>query len=104
MLTHLAVLLCRLADPFPPVFANPQGDTPVLLPLVKRAAPSLAAAAKQAQRSASTKPKTTVVPASRPGRAATTVVDLSGTPEGAKLAGTYDPKKTKRGNRKRAVV
>jgi len=80
---------------------TPQGDAPVLLPLVKRAAPSLAAAAKQNQRAVAAKPSTTVVPASRPGRAATTVVDLSGTPEGAKLAATYDPKKTKRGNRAR---
>ncbi len=102
---HVNRLLFWLAaDPYHPIPfpRHPQGDAPVLLPLVKRAAPTLAAQAKQTQRLASKKPTTTVVPATRPGRAATTVVDLSGTPEGQRLAGTYDPKKTKRGNRKRA--
>lgn len=91
--------LCADCPMLPAFYPPSQGDAPVLLPLVKRAA---AASGKQAQRSATQKPSTTVVSATRPGRAGTTVVDLSGTPEGNKLAGTYDPKKTKRGNRRRA--
>ncbi|SCV67893.1 BQ2448_5504 [Microbotryum intermedium] len=48
-------------------------------------------------------PKIKIVQASRPGRPRFSFENVTGTEVGAKLAKTYDPKKTKRGNRKRVV-
>ncbi|GAA5838281.1 hypothetical protein JCM3766R1_005508 [Sporobolomyces carnicolor] len=82
------------------------GDSPVFLPLLSRVPkrdtpltsvpPLSSTSADDSLASSST--KTRVVPASRPGRAATVFVDLSGTKEGEALASSYDPKKTRRGH------
>lgn len=79
-----------------------QGDSSVFLPLLaKRSAGSATASSPSTTTNPrsprTTKPKIKVVPASRPGRAATVFRDLSGTEQGAKLEKTYDSKKTKRG-------
>ncbi|GAA6017919.1 hypothetical protein JCM11491_001216 [Sporobolomyces phaffii] len=79
------------------------GDSPVFLPLLsrvpKRSTPlaSVPPLSTVSPSSHSTSTQTRVVPATRPGRAATVFVDLSGTKEGQELEKSYDPKKTKRG-------
>ncbi|GAA6028109.1 hypothetical protein JCM8097_001875 [Rhodosporidiobolus ruineniae] len=84
------------------------GDQPVL-PLLKRvpnrttpltAVPPLSAssASDAAAALAAKKKNSRVVPASRPGRAATVFTDLSGTWRGDKMKASYDPKKTRRGH------
>ncbi|GAA5995508.1 hypothetical protein JCM5350_006018 [Sporobolomyces pararoseus] len=102
-------------DPIEPTLASKKtvfemvdvesGDSPVFLPLLSRvpkrdtpltSVPPLSSTpASSLPSSPST--NTRIVPASRPGRAATVFVDLSGTKEGQELEKTYDPKKTKRG-------
>ncbi|GAA5867286.1 hypothetical protein JCM1840_005011 [Sporobolomyces johnsonii] len=77
------------------------GDSPVFLPLLSRVpkrdvsltSPPLSDSPSSTFRT----PNTTVVPASRPGRAPTVFTDLSATKEGEELKMSYDPKKTKRG-------
>ncbi|BGO98088.1 hypothetical protein RTG_01289 [Rhodotorula toruloides ATCC 204091] len=86
------------------------GDSPVFLPLLtqvpNRATPLTETPRISKTDSASRKPepKVLVAPASREGRAPTVFTDLSGTEQGEKLASSYKPNKTKRGNaRKRAA-
>ncbi|GAA5869414.1 hypothetical protein JCM16303_000459 [Sporobolomyces ruberrimus] len=107
-------------DPIEPTLASKKtvfemvdvesGDSPVFLPLLSRVSkrdtpltsvPPLSSTSPSAL---ATSTKTQVVPATRPGRASTIFVDLSGTKEGQELERSYDPTKTKRGTpaRKRA--
>ncbi|GAA6062390.1 hypothetical protein JCM10212_003199 [Sporobolomyces blumeae] len=107
-------------DPIEPTLASKKtvfemvdvesGDSPVFLPLLARvpkrdtpltAVPSTSSASLSDLRTSS---KVNLVPASRPGRAATAFVNLSGTAEGAALEQTYDKNKTKRGLPKKKVV
>ncbi|GAA5855942.1 hypothetical protein JCM8547_000423 [Rhodosporidiobolus lusitaniae] len=82
------------------------GDSPVFLPALARtplrstpltSVPPLSASPTDPSTPV-VKGKSTTVPASRPGRAATIFTDLSGTPRGEKMGSSYDPKKTKRGH------
>ncbi|BGP14431.1 hypothetical protein JCM10213_004554 [Rhodosporidiobolus nylandii] len=104
------------AEPAKPTLASSQtvfemvdvesGDSPVFLPLLartpKRETPLTEAPSLSAQPSRSS--RTTTVPASRPGRAATIFTDLSGTKKGAELQRTYDAKKTRRGHPAKKAV
>ncbi|KAK4053451.1 hypothetical protein OIV83_001618 [Microbotryomycetes sp. JL201] len=77
-------------------------DTPVFLPMLASLPPRpkdkpvpTRIASDQPEDAARTK----VVPASRPGRPALLFKDVSGTTRGQQLAASYNPNKTKRGNR-----
>ncbi|GAA5936150.1 mitochondrial 37S ribosomal protein mS45 MRPS35 [Sporobolomyces koalae] len=79
------------------------GDSPVFLPLLaripKRAAPldSVPSLSSATPSSSPASSRIQVVPASRPGRAATVFSDLSGTKEGQEMAKSFDSKRTRRG-------
>ncbi|GAA5948871.1 hypothetical protein JCM21900_003455 [Sporobolomyces salmonicolor] len=77
------------------------GDSPVFLPLLSRVpnreVPLTSTPLSDSPSTLRSTSNTTVVPPSRPGRAATVFTDLSATKEGEALKKSYDPKKTKRG-------
>lgn len=86
-----------------------QGDSPVFLPLLSHLPTSIPSASPSASTSTSSSspkstatkssadPAVTVVPAARPGRAATVFKDLSRTKEGDKMRESYVAGRTKRG-------
>ncbi|BGP23171.1 ribosomal protein S35, mitochondrial protein [Rhodotorula toruloides] len=87
------------------------GESPVFLPLLKqvpkRGTPlSETPLVSKTDSVAPSKPepKVLVAPASRQGRAPTVFRDLSGTEQGEKLASSYNPKKTKRGNAAKRIA
>lgn len=101
-------------DPIEPTLASKKtvfemvdveaGDSPVFLPLLNRvpkrdvpltSIPPLSSTSPSSLQHSNAKIQ--VVPASRPGRAATVFTDLSGTKEGEELQKSYDVKKTRRG-------
>ncbi|KAM0788484.1 hypothetical protein ACM66B_001617 [Microbotryomycetes sp. NB124-2] len=82
-------------------------DSPVFLPLLASLPPrpkdKPVLARQSSLASSEDDARTKVVPAARPGRPAFAFKDLSGTPKGQELASSYNPNKTKRGNRARTV-
>ncbi|GAA5974182.1 hypothetical protein JCM11641_003311 [Rhodosporidiobolus odoratus] len=78
------------------------GDSPVFLPLLARVPARKTPLVDVSSPSSPASSRSTVIPATRPGRAATIFTDLSGTKKGAELQQTYDAKKTKRGHPSKA--
>ncbi|GAA5947331.1 hypothetical protein JCM3775_005367 [Rhodotorula graminis] len=116
------------ADPAKPQLASSKtvfemvdvesGDSPVFLPLLSRIplrttpltsppasrsnpppSSSTTSTSSTTASSSSPRPKRLVVPASRAGRAPLVFTDVSGTAQGSKLEQSYDPSRTKRGNK-----